>query len=312
MYKKYKVKKRNKKTNVYLIFFTLVIVCITVSYAYSNSAAILSIIGRASTIGLGKSTYVWNFVSNNTEGWGSGTSSDPRTYQPIITITNNDGELSGWTVSFEVQEGVVPDSVTTWTNTASVSGNTVTIGSLQNETIRDGDQIVLNFQIQFTNKTPLKIVNLRLNGKLVKCLGTANVEEKEENIITNTLTNEIGGETVNEVTGNAVIGEPMNWGTTATYVTVTITNNTNYTKTLTSFYLNFSGNSTIIDSLEGMDGKMPEITKVKDNQYLVTVTNGAWANEMKKNASQEYTIIVRSQGELSNNTTATVSNIESE
>lgn len=325
MYKKYKLKKRNRKrTNVYLIFFTLMVVCITIAYAYANYSDILTIIGRANLVPPCKSTYVWEFTNNNYEGWGQGTLANPRTYQPIITITNKDGELSGWTVSFEVEDGVVPDSVTTWTNTASVSGNTVTIGSLYDETIKDNDTIVLNFQIQFTNKIPFVIKNLRLNGKLVTCLGSPdNGDKPDENIIentivnneiTNTVTNTItnstgGGTTTQELIPTVTIGEPADWGTTATQITIQIKNNTKTTKTLKSFYLNFSGNSAIIDSVSGIDGKSAQATKVEDNKYLVTITNGGWANEIKKKKSQTYTVIVRSDINLSQ---VTVSNIESE
>lgn len=167
MYKKYKVKKR-KKTNLFLIFFIIMISFFFMSYGYAILTDKLTIGGRANILSqddeeIGKSTYNWSTIHS----WGNGTTSDPKFYQAKIVIINNDGDLSSWTVSFDVQDGIVPEKINAWVaSSTTVSGNNITmVCQSWNGNVVNGGELALEFQLAFSNSEPLNITNVKINGK---------------------------------------------------------------------------------------------------------------------------------------------------
>ena len=88
-------------------------------------------------------------------------------YQTKIKITNHDGDISSWTISFDVQDGILADKTAIWVaSETTFSGNTVTMKCQGwNANILDGGELNIEFQLLFASKEPLNITNLKINGK---------------------------------------------------------------------------------------------------------------------------------------------------
>lgn len=169
MYKKYKIKKRIK-INLSLIIFIISISFLFMSGGYALFSENLTIVGKANVLSkndevMGKSTYNYSVVNR----WGVGSDANPNVYQVKISITNHDGDLSSWRMSFDVQDGIIPSKINSWaTSSTKVSGNTITmICQPWNANVVDGGKIEIEFQLPFLNMNPMSIKNLKFNDKLI-------------------------------------------------------------------------------------------------------------------------------------------------
>lgn len=167
MYKKYKIKKRKKLISPYYIFFIFAISLLFVSYGYALLSDTLNIKGKANILSsnkeYGNSTYYWSLFTTWTNDVGG------MTYQVEIPITNLDGDISLWEVSFDVPLGCVASTENIWqASEVTISGNTVTLkGKDWNGFVANGSELSLNLILPFKTEVDFNISNVVLNGKYV-------------------------------------------------------------------------------------------------------------------------------------------------
>jgi len=169
MARKYKIKKRKKIVNPYLIFLALAVSLIFVSSGYAFLTDNLKINGTVSfgkisedsgEYEYGNSTYSYNLVST----WPS--ESGGKAYQIELPVTNLDGDIVSWEISFDVPDGYSSTSDIWQAQSITYSDNTVTIKSYEwNGKLDDGATMIFNFILHFESEVDFKITNLSLNGK---------------------------------------------------------------------------------------------------------------------------------------------------
>lgn len=212
-HKKYKIKKRKKAINPYLIFSILAIGLIFVSYSYALLSDTLTIRGLVnilssdpSDIEYGNSTYTYE----NRASW-SDTAGNP-IYDVYVCITNLDQDFTGdpITICFDTNSGFAPElhsnNCNIWqASSITCSGSRVTLVlSANNSWVNMGSTIDLYFQLPFTQQhSAINITNVTLNGKYVRYIGN----NSEDTPSTNTTTNSTTENTVvaNNTTENTTI-----------------------------------------------------------------------------------------------------------
>lgn len=173
--KKYKIKKRKKFLNSYIIFaiFTISILFISTGYAILSDS--LNIIGKANILlsnapPQGKSTYSYETTST----WPGNNSSV--IYAVTVNILNLDETYySDITISFDVPDGfdleLSNNNLNVWqAESISQTGNTVTIVFTHYDwyTFELNSTLSLYLQLPYKYETDVTISNLVLNGKTVQ------------------------------------------------------------------------------------------------------------------------------------------------
>lgn len=168
MYRKYKIKKRRKIVSPYYIFIVFAIAILFVSTSYALLSDNLSIVGKANILTsdakvYGNSTYTWSHFSSWANDMGG------KTYQIEMPITNLDGDIDLWEVSFEVPLGCTATPGILWqASEVTVSGNIVTMkGHGWNGYLANGAELPLNLILPFETEVDFYITNIMLNGKYV-------------------------------------------------------------------------------------------------------------------------------------------------
>ena len=182
MYKKYKIKKRKKIFSPYYIFIIFAIAVLFVTSGYAMLSDNLSIVGKANISTdakiYGKSTYTWSLFTtfpNNDGGM---------TYQIEMPITNLDGDIDLWEVSFDVPDNCIVSISNIWqASEVTISGNTITlVGQGWNGYLSNGSVLPLNLIIPFsTTDVNFDVTNVMLNGKYINFIPQNNDENEDDN-----------------------------------------------------------------------------------------------------------------------------------
>lgn len=166
MRKRYKIKKRHKALNSYIIFIVFFIFALLISSAYALLSDSLKVNGKANILintEEGASTYSWELLESwpGTEG--------TFYYQIEIYVLNRDGDHNSWEVKFDLPDGFLISSNLWQASSVTLKGNTVTLTSHEwNSYIADGSTFTLNLILGFESPIDFTLSNLILNGKAVK------------------------------------------------------------------------------------------------------------------------------------------------
>ena len=167
MYKKYRIRK-GKKNDLFFICCIIMISSIFMSAGYAFFSETLTIKGIANIkkteVETGNSVYTWK-ISNS---WGKGTEGEPMNYQIDIDITNYDGDLSSWTISFDVPYQVKEGTVRSWSGNAQQVDNTITITPYTHLlNFQNGTTKSISVQLGVISTEQLEIENFKFAGKLI-------------------------------------------------------------------------------------------------------------------------------------------------
>lgn len=167
--KKYKIRKRKKFLNPYIIFAIFTISILFISTGYAILSDNLNIVGKANILesNMGKSTYSYE----TTATWPGNNSS--LIYAVTVNILNLDETYySDITISFDVSDGfdlkLSNNKLNVWqAESISQTGNTVTIVFTHYEwfTFELNSTLSLYLQLPYKYETDITISNLVLNGK---------------------------------------------------------------------------------------------------------------------------------------------------
>jgi len=242
--KKYKIKKRKKAVNPYLIFSLIAISMLFVSYSYALLLDTLTIRGFANILSSNSNKYEYGnstYTYETREDW-----VDPEgniIYEVYVCITNLDEDFLNKeiVVSFDTNSEFNPEDHSNNCNVwqaASITktGSRITIVfSKAASWVSLGDDIDIHLQMPFKNpQSSISITNLTLNNKYVKCLNpdSGDTPSVPTNTVENTTVanNTIENTTVtNNTTENTTIANNTTENTTIannTTENTTITNNT--------------------------------------------------------------------------------------
>ena len=168
--KKYKIRKRKKFVNPYIIFAIFAISILFVSTGYAIFSDSLNIVGKAnilasggSDVEYGNSTYNYKLYSIWPNSFGG------MTYQTIISFTNLDEDMDSWEIKFDLPDGFLIDKSDLWqASSRTLSGNTVTLKDAGwNGYIANGSTFDFNFILAFDREVDFNFTNFIVNGKSV-------------------------------------------------------------------------------------------------------------------------------------------------
>lgn len=167
--KKYKIRKRKKFVNPYIIFAIFAISILFVSTGYAIFSDSLNIVGKAnilasggSDVEYGNSTYNYKILSTWSNAYGG------ITYQIEIPFTNLDGDMDSWEVKFDLPDGFLVTSNIWQASSVTLSGNTVTLKDAGwNGYIANGSTFTFNFILDFDREVDFSFTNFIVNGKAV-------------------------------------------------------------------------------------------------------------------------------------------------
>lgn len=172
MFNKYKIKKKKKLSFSFLIIIFFLISLAFASYGYSLFSDTLKITGTANildnTIPLGNSTYSWSITKTWYKKKGN------YFYQISMPITNLDGDVQKWEISFDVPDGCVATTSNIWqASEVTITGNTIKLVAQNwNGFVQDGSKLTLDLTLPFKTQVDFNISNVIFNGKVITYVPT--------------------------------------------------------------------------------------------------------------------------------------------
>ncbi|MBO5478402.1 MAG: hypothetical protein J6A04_01590 [Clostridia bacterium] len=169
--KKYKIRKRKKLLNPFHMFLIVAICLLFVSYSYALLSDSLTIQGKANILSSGGSEDIPDFGQSTyyvavMNSWPGG--DNATCYSVEIPITNLDGDINYWEISFDVS--VEPISISnTWqaSNVITSKNRTTYICQTWNADIPNNSTFTLSVHITIPTNVDLNITSVILNGKSV-------------------------------------------------------------------------------------------------------------------------------------------------
>lgn len=164
---KYKIKR--KKKNIIPLFCVLLCSFLFMSMGYSYFSDSLTITGRANIkvpeVEIeGDSLYEFD-ISNV---WVNGDAEHLINYTIDLNIVNNDGDVTEWTVEFDVLN-TLPIDMNCWASSEStIEGHTIKMKSHSwNGSVPNGSTLSIGFNFTVETIETIEIGNLKFNGKTI-------------------------------------------------------------------------------------------------------------------------------------------------
>ena len=223
MFKKYKIKKRKKIINPYLIFSILAIFLLLISYSYALLSDTIFIKGFANIISQNESNYEYGnstYTYENRYNWRG--NNGCYIYDIYVSVKNLDKDYTSYVVitfdtDSDISTELVSNNCNIWQAESVTSSNGhVTVKFAQYTSwIPYGNTIDLYFQLPFlTEKNNVEIKNLALNGLYARCLNSnQEIEPIDNSITTNTTIVEniiVADEPTNTTTSNTIVDNTTN------------------------------------------------------------------------------------------------------